>query len=235
MTFGSLAEWTKDDSPIDFSQSPRVQINFWDSSLIISAALPLDTGRYTCIASNGVDSASVNALLVVQGVPGSPLNVMVDCSRYISEMWALVSWDPGTDNYAPILTYRIEFNTSFSPDKYYTAVISNDSNLNQSSRYAKVKMVAYASMTFRVYARNIVGLSDPSTPSYNVCRTDPQPPTTNPRYVIVRGTMPNNVVVYWTVRVYTCHSLFWILFFIVQAHFLYTVQVLFEYCTYSVH
>ena len=37
--------WQKDGDAIDFSQSPRIQLNYWDNSMIIAAAMYLDTGK----------------------------------------------------------------------------------------------------------------------------------------------------------------------------------------------
>ena len=38
-----------------------------DNSLTISGTINLDTGKYTCMASNGLDSDEASAQLIVQG------------------------------------------------------------------------------------------------------------------------------------------------------------------------
>ena len=41
--------------------------NDMDNSLTISGTMSLDTGKYTCVASNGIDEDSAGAQLTVQG------------------------------------------------------------------------------------------------------------------------------------------------------------------------
>ncbi len=41
--------------------------NDLDNSLTISGTIELDTGKYTCVATNGLDEAEASAQLVVQG------------------------------------------------------------------------------------------------------------------------------------------------------------------------
>ena len=63
----------------------------------------------------------------------------------------------------------------------------------------KVSMSPWTNYTFRVIARNKVGDSLPSGHS-KVCLTPEDVPYKNPENVIGRGTAPNNLVIYWTVR-----------------------------------
>ena len=60
-------------------------------------------------------------------------------------------------------------------------------------------MSPWTNYTFRVIARNKVGDSLPSGHS-KVCLTPEDVPYKNPENVIGRGTAPNNLVIYWTVR-----------------------------------
>ena len=61
-------DWMKDGGMIDYNLAQRVFKNDMDNSLTISGTLSLDTGKYTCIASNGIDEASAGADLIVQGM-----------------------------------------------------------------------------------------------------------------------------------------------------------------------
>ena len=45
----------------------RVFKNDMDNSLTISGTISLDTGKYTCIAENGLDDEEASAQLIVQG------------------------------------------------------------------------------------------------------------------------------------------------------------------------
>ena len=59
--------WKKDDQFIDYEMAQRVFKNYMDNSLTISGLYILDTGKYTCVASNGLDTDEASAQLVVQG------------------------------------------------------------------------------------------------------------------------------------------------------------------------
>jgi len=59
-------------------------------------------------------------------------------------------------------------------------------------------MSAWGNFTFRVIARNKVGLSLPSMQTYNICTTQPDVPTKNPENVIGEGDQPYNLVIFWT-------------------------------------
>ena len=60
-------DWRKDNQPIDYEIAQRVFKNQMDNSLTISGLYILDTGKYTCVASNGIDTDERSAQLVVQG------------------------------------------------------------------------------------------------------------------------------------------------------------------------
>jgi hypothetical protein len=55
--------------------------------------------------------------VVVQDVPNPPNLHWVECNSKD----AVVVWEPRGDNRAPILTYKIQYNTSFIPDTWETA------------------------------------------------------------------------------------------------------------------
>ena len=60
-------DWLKDGQLLDYALVQHMFKNNFDNSLIISSTIPLDTGIYTCIVSNGLDSDSWDAQLLVQG------------------------------------------------------------------------------------------------------------------------------------------------------------------------
>jgi receptor-type tyrosine-protein phosphatase zeta len=60
-------EWKKDGQLIDYALAQHVFRNDMDNSLTISGTISLDTGKYTCMATNGLDSGEASAQLVVQG------------------------------------------------------------------------------------------------------------------------------------------------------------------------
>jgi len=185
-------QWKKDDELIDYRLAQRMFKNYMDNSLTISGTITLDTGKYTCVASNGLDTDESDAMLIVQGAPDPPTNLEVRCRQ--QEKVAEVEWQPGKENYAPILNFIIQFNTSFAPDTWIDIV----GNLTQNTRRYDVRLSPYGNYTFRVLARNKIGLSMPSIHTSPVCKTEPETPQKNPENVIVEGDYPNELVVYWT-------------------------------------
>ena len=109
-------KWQKDGEFIDFETEPRF-VQSSDQSLTITKTTELDSGRYTCKAETELDYAEASATLIVQDVPNPPALRWVDCDAKD----ATVVWQPMGDNRAPILTYKIQYNTSFTPDTWETA------------------------------------------------------------------------------------------------------------------
>ena len=54
-----------------------------------------------------------------------------------TENIAEVEWQPGKENYAPILNYIIQFNTTFTPDTW----IDIESNVSQNERRKEVGVI----------------------------------------------------------------------------------------------
>ena len=128
-----------------------------------------------------------------KGPPDPPNNVIARCVDNANK--AEIEWQPGRENYAPILNYIIQFNTTFAPDTW----INIDSNVSRDTRSMEVELSPWGNYTFRVLARNKIGTSYPSEHTKTVCRTDLAEPAKNPANVIVEGDQPNNLVVFWTV------------------------------------
>ena len=59
-------KWLKDNKEIS-TVVQRMTTNIQDNSLTISGTIVRDSGTYTCIATNGLDSASASAMLTVRG------------------------------------------------------------------------------------------------------------------------------------------------------------------------
>jgi len=180
--------WLKDGRRIDFDTEPRfIQTN--DNSLTITKTTELDSGSYTCQALTELDEDRETASLIVQDVPNPPNLLWVECNSKD----ASVVWEPRGDNRAPILTYKIQYNTTFIPDTWETAT----DYVPATATTFKVSMSPWSNYTFRVIARNKVGDSLPSGHS-KVCLTPEDVPFKNPDNVEGRGTAPNNLVIYWT-------------------------------------
>ncbi len=50
------------------------------------------------------------------GAPDPPSSLYVWC--YDQERRAILEWKPGIENYAPILNFILQFNTTFAPDTW---------------------------------------------------------------------------------------------------------------------
>ena len=64
-----------------------------------------------------LDEDRQTASLIVQDVPNPPKLLWVECNSKD----ASVVWEPRGDNRAPILTYKIQYNTTFLSDTWETA------------------------------------------------------------------------------------------------------------------
>ena len=109
-----------------------------------------------------------------------------------------IKWQPGKENYAPILNFIIQFNTSFTPDTW----IDIANNISQNERSKTLTLSPYGNYTFRVLARNKIGLGPPSEHTETVCTEEPAVPDKNPENVMGEGDEPDNLVVFWTVSAY---------------------------------
>ncbi len=131
----------------------------------------------------------------------------------VTRIRAEISWQPGRDHYAPILYYKLQYNTTFSADTWYDILPPlpkrgpNDTTpiaeplpgiLPNATRYDYI-LSPWGNYTFRLLARNKVGLSDPSPHSRDICRTEADVPYKNPENVIGEGDKPDNLVIFWTV------------------------------------
>jgi len=180
--------WLKDGRRIDFETEPRF-FRTNDYSLTILETKELDSGSYTCQAMTELDEDQETASLIVQDVPNPPRLLWVECNSKD----ASVMWEPQGDNRAPILTYKIQYNTTFISDTWETAT----DYVPATATTFKVSMSPWSNYTFRVIARNKVGNSLPSGHS-KICLTPEDVPYQNPGNIMGRGTAPNNLVIYWT-------------------------------------
>lgn len=109
--------WLKDGSPINSIANSRVFQNIQDNSLQIAGPIPLDSGTFTCVASNGVDTDTADATLRVQDRPDHPHIVTLMHCR--SEE-ATVTWNAGANNNAPITGYVVQYQTEKDKSMWYT-------------------------------------------------------------------------------------------------------------------
>jgi len=165
---------------------------------LLKTYLNLIVYRVLCVTVHEtVDCRQCIECCMLTAVPDPPVSVMVRCNSVnrTAEIW----WQPGKENYAPILNFLVQYNTTFQPDIWYDIA----TNISQNNRRIVVTLSPWGNYTFRVLSRNKIGTSLPSFQSRNVCRTEPGVPDTNPENVIGEGDRPGNLVIFWTVS----HSL----------------------------
>ncbi|KAL5966472.1 Neuroglian [Taenia solium] len=143
--------WYKDNNLIDPVLTPRIEQVGFDYSLVIGGAQTLDTGQYRCNATNGLDFATATASLLVQGRPNQPRNLVEDCITFASSRRAMLDWAPGSDNYAPIIEYIVEFSTQYERETWYRAEIYNLTGLLQATNAKTMPYIEH-------YANNLVYL-----------------------------------------------------------------------------
>ncbi|XP_015921139.1 neuroglian [Parasteatoda tepidariorum] len=180
--------WLFNGQPINSDLDTRI-VQSADNSLTITKTVESDSGVYTCVAKSELDQDEATATLTVQDTPNPPKIVRVQCEG----LTALVEWQPNGDRRAPIQSYTIQYNTSFTPDTWEDAFV----NIPAPDTRFKVSMTPWANYTFRVIARNKIGPSEPSGHS-SVCETPEDVPYKNPDNVIGKGTQKDNLVIQWT-------------------------------------
>ncbi|XP_067118775.1 LOW QUALITY PROTEIN: neuroglian-like [Centruroides vittatus] len=180
--------WLFNEQPIDFDQDPRM-VQASDNSLTITKTIELDSGIYACLAQTDLDQDEASATLTVQDVPNPPKVKKVTCAG----LSATLEWQPMGDRRAPILSYTIQYNTSFQPDSWANSF----TDVPASDKLLRLPMSPWANYTFRVIARNKIGPSLPSAPS-DRCETPTDVPYKNPDKVEGYGTEPDNLIISWT-------------------------------------
>ncbi|VDI06743.1 neuronal cell adhesion molecule, partial [Mytilus galloprovincialis] len=179
--------WLKDGKEIT-TNDQRMTTNVQDNSLTISGTISRDSGLYTCVVTNGLDTETSSAILTVKDKPEPPVDIEVkDC---INKKVTL-KWTKGAFNNAPIQYFTIQYNTSIEPDNWAFA-----STANQSDNSMILSLKPGVSYSWRLLATNKIGISDPSKHS-GVCTTDTAKPYKNPKNVRGLGDKPNYLVVEW--------------------------------------
>ncbi|XP_077545441.1 neuroglian-like isoform X1 [Haemaphysalis longicornis] len=181
-------EWLFNGKPLDLAGNPRLVV-LTDNSLAITRTVPLDAGKYTCLAHTRLDNDFADTTLIVQGVPSPPELLRVDCNSFV----AVIEWKPTLEWGTPVLSYFTQYNTGFDGENWEDGAV----NIPATETKSYVPMSPGANYTFRVLARNKYGYSPPSEAS-SKCSTPEGVPHKNPHGVMGRGERPDNLVISWT-------------------------------------
>ncbi|XP_043978206.1 contactin-3 isoform X1 [Gambusia affinis] len=149
-------------------------------------------GKYVCVVDTDVESLSTSAILVVKGPPGPPDKVSVE---EITDSTAQLSWTPGRDNGSPITGYIVQARTPFTVGWQAIDTVPEVVNGNMLTATV-VGLNAWVEYEFRVVARNVVGLGEPS-PASAKTRTEDAIPDTAPTDVGGGGGTKSELVITW--------------------------------------
>ncbi|XP_048210843.1 contactin-3 [Perognathus longimembris pacificus] len=150
------------------------------------------SGKYVCMVQSGVDSVSSAAQLIVRGSPGPPGNVKVD---EITDTTAQLSWEEGTDNHSPVMSYAVQARTPFSVG--WQTVTTVPEVIDGGTHAATVvELNPWVEYEFRVVASNKIGGGEPSLPSEKV-RTEEAVPEVPPSEVSGGGGSRSELVITW--------------------------------------
>ncbi|XP_070191784.1 neuroglian-like isoform X3 [Littorina saxatilis] len=190
--------WSKDNAPVDASD-PRVHVK--GGELRINATSSKDTGKYKCNATNGLDSDAVEVTLEVVAPPDPPYNLsIVSCGGSDTDLeW---KFQDSMSNFSPLEEFVMEYNTTHDPDVWLEAKrIPADKSVYQRysehGRQMQFKMSPWSAYSFRVRARNQMGLSEPSKHTHTQCKSAEARPYRNPSGVETVEEKTGYLVIKW--------------------------------------
>ncbi|XP_022795071.1 Down syndrome cell adhesion molecule-like protein 1 homolog [Stylophora pistillata] len=137
------------------------------SLFVIRSIREADDGVYTCIATNAAGRLSKNGNLTVQVVPSPPFPVS---ATSVSSSAIQLSWQLVFDGHSPITSYKLEMRRESESYIVIQEVISAMS-------YTVRNLHPFTLYTFRISARNVVGLSDGANVTNRTLQDAPSQPT----------------------------------------------------------
>ncbi|XP_032444342.1 neuronal cell adhesion molecule-like isoform X10 [Xiphophorus hellerii] len=181
----SEREWLRDHGELPNDDRFIVEFN----SLYITDVSERDAGVYTCYVNTTLDQDSVTAELTVVGRPDPPTDLELTDQKKRSIQ---LTWIPGEEHNSPIQEFVIQYEDSLHHQGHWHDI----ARVPGTKTTAHLKLSPYVHYTFRVLARNAVGLSEPSSTS-RMYKTEPAAPDQNPKNVRGSGNKHNNLVITW--------------------------------------
>ncbi|CAN7993970.1 unnamed protein product [Ixodes hexagonus] len=159
------------------------------STLLVSTETVEDSGIYSCMAKNHYGSDETSMRLLVQEVPGAPVNVTVANSTGSS---LLLSWAEPFRGNSAITRYLVQFREAGSDDEAALRNLTTNSSLTMATigflRPARV-------FSLRVKAENGVGWGRFS--AWVTANTEEDSPASPPVNITARPTGPNSIKISW--------------------------------------
>ncbi|KAI3411974.1 IG [Globodera pallida] len=189
--------WTRDGKRIE--QSARTDAD-GASLLQLNKLRGRNSGRVECSVVTDVDAKTASVHLTVRDVPEPPEVLRVDCS---SGQHALVVWRRRAENGAPLTHFTVDALGTRERNANWQKVWEEKVGEEKAKRAmfkAAIPLAPWVNYTFRMFAHNAYGASDPATAplASSPCATPPDVPFSNPSAVLVQGTEPDNLVIRWT-------------------------------------
>ncbi|CAF4429444.1 unnamed protein product, partial [Adineta steineri] len=108
----SNIDWYKDGQLLTYSGRFIKDITDPNTLKIVDVQFD-DAGSYVCRAHTEIDFDEASATLIVQDRPNKPKITKINCNGSINQPFAVVQWEATGDNFARILYYELQYNTSF--------------------------------------------------------------------------------------------------------------------------
>uniref|UniRef100_A0A1A8N364 Neurofascin homolog (Chicken) a n=1 Tax=Nothobranchius pienaari TaxID=704102 RepID=A0A1A8N364_9TELE len=192
--------WTKDDRPLYLGWRLKKD----ETSLTIPNVNEGDKGTYTCTVRSEIDQDSASAHLTVleEASPNHSVSSALPAGRPdpptdldLSDPTARsvrLTWIPGNEHRSPVT----EFHVQFEEDRWEPGKWQNLSIYPGDLNSVILQLAPFVRYQFRVIARNLVGLSEPSQPSPRYT-TSGAPPDAIPRDLRGWGSKKDNMNITW--------------------------------------
>ncbi|CAN8020342.1 unnamed protein product [Ixodes persulcatus] len=187
--------WSKNNDRVPDKSKFRVStvanqsVSSVTSTLVVSTETVEDSGIYSCMAKNHYGSDETSMRLLVQEVPGAPVNVTVANATGNS---LLLSWAEPFRGNSAITRYLVQFREAGSDDEAALRNLTTNTSLTLASigslRPARV-------FSLRVKAENGVGWGRFS--GWVTANTEEDSPASPPVNITARPTGPNSIKISW--------------------------------------
>ncbi|XP_059733070.1 myosin-binding protein C, fast-type isoform X1 [Bos taurus] len=183
-----VATWMKEDEVFTGTEGRvRIEQRGDISSFVIESAERGDEGRYTIKVTNPVGEDVASILLKVVDVPDPPEAVRVTS---VGEDWAILVWEPPKyDGGRPVTGYLLE-----RKKKGSQRWMKLNFEVFTETTYESTNMIEGILYEMRVFAVNVIGVSQPSM---NTKPFMPIAPTSEPQHLTVEDVTDTTTTLKW--------------------------------------
>ncbi|KAG8434139.1 hypothetical protein GDO86_012491, partial [Hymenochirus boettgeri] len=165
----------------------RIELRKEISSFVIESAERSDEGSYNIVVTNPVGEDKATLIVKVVDVPDPPENVRITS---VGEDWANVIWEPPLyDGGQPVTGYLIE-----RKKKGSQRWMKMNFEVYTGTTYQSVKMIEGVMYEIRVFAVNIIGISQQANTSKPFM---PIAPTSEPLHLTVEDVTDTTCTLKW--------------------------------------